>query len=66
VPPFTTAVTPPKLEWLIQLPLTEKHPEVRLRPLANVDDAVVEVVLRMEAAMPAANVDVAVVDVAVM
>jgi hypothetical protein len=31
-----------------------------------VDDAVVEVVLRMEAAMPAANVDVAVVDVAVM
>ena len=44
----------------IQLPLTAKHPEVRLIPFANVELAVVLVTFNRLTETPPANVDVAV------
>ena len=46
---------------VIQLPLIEKHPPVRLIPLAKVDEAVALVALKMLALIPPVNVLVAVV-----
>ena len=57
-------VTEVVADWR-QVPEMEKQPPERLRPFAKVEEAVVEVVFRMEAERPAAKVEVAVVEVAV-
>ncbi len=44
---------------VIQLPLTEKQPEVRLIPFAKVEEAVAEVELKMRPEIPPAKVEVA-------
>ena len=45
------------------VPPTVTHPAERTRPFANVEDALVEVMLRAVDWSPAANVEVAVVEV---
>ena len=42
----------------IQVPLTEKHPLVRSIPLAKVEEAELDVMLRVRAERPAAKVEV--------
>jgi hypothetical protein len=59
--PAVPPVTPAPDELDIHVPFTEKHPDVRLIPLANVDDAVVDVTFSRFVCIPPANVDVAVV-----
>lgn len=58
-PPVSTVAPPP----VTQAPFIAKQPPVRLIPFANVEEAVVEVVLSIVAWTPAPNEDVAVVDV---
>lgn len=61
VPPFAMAKRPEIVERERQVPLIERQPPVRLRPLAKVEVAVVEATLSVPTEIPPTNVEVAVV-----